>query len=156
MNKDYLHKRVLLKKDGGPVIDAYIHEMFDKHYFKYEILYNSEIVWDVFDLYEVVDTMEDYVHYPSKANDPEDFKIDWDKIVKKGNDDWKRYPGTIIWPDPSQPWTIPSQPYYPWQVWYTTVTSQSNNTSNKGEETYGSKNKPDIVFPEGLRKKKSE
>lgn len=153
MNKEYLHKRVLLKKDGGPVIDAYIHEMFDKHYFKYEILYNSEIVWDVFDLYEVVDTMEDYVHYPSKANDPEDFKIDWDKIVKKGNDDWKRYPGPTIYPcDPLQPWTFPSQPYYPWQVWYTTMTSQSNSTSNKGEETYGSKNKPNITFPEGLRK----
>ena len=140
MNKEYLHKRVLLKKDGGPVIDAYIHEMFDKHYFKYEILYNSEIVWDVFDLYEVVDTMEDYVHYPTKTNDPEDFKIDWDKIVKKGNDekkgndDWKRYPGPTIYPcDPTQPyypWTSPSQPYYPWQIWYTTMTSKSNSTSN--------------------------
>ena len=62
MNKEFLHKRVLLKKGDEPIMDVYIHEMFDKKYFKFEILCNSEMVLDIFDLYEIVDTMNDYVY----------------------------------------------------------------------------------------------
>lgn len=133
MNKEFLHKRVLLKKGDEPIMDVYIHEMFDKKYFKFEILCNSEMVLDVFDLYEIVDTMSDYVYAPSKQINPDKDKIDWKKIIKpdKNPFDTNPYepkPWTVDPLTPIQPWTVDPQPL---KIWYTTQTSQANNLTNE-------------------------
>ena len=147
MNKEFLHKRVLLKKGDEPIMDVYIHEMFDKKYFKFEILCNSEMVLDIFDLYEIVDTMNDYVYVPSKATNADKYKIDWEKITKRDErpldarpletKPWTvdpltpvKYPWTT---DPLTPVRDPSVPVrYPWQeVWYSTQTVQANNVTNE-------------------------
>lgn len=140
MNKEFLHKRVLLKKGDEPIMDVYIHEMFDKQYFKFEILCNSEMVLDIFDLYEIVDTMNDYVYVPSKSTDTDKYKIDWEKITKTGKNPLDTRPLDTR-PLDTKPWTVdpltpvrdPSVPVrYPWQeVWYTTHTVQANNLTNE-------------------------
>lgn len=135
MNKEFLHKRVLLKKGNEPIMDVYIHEMFDKKYFKFEILCNSEMVLDIFDLYEIVDTMNDYVYVPSKSIDTDKYKIDWEKITKINKNPLDVRPlETKPWTtDPLTPVRDPSVPVrYPWQeVWYTTQTVQANNVTNE-------------------------
>lgn len=135
MNKEFLHKRVLLKKGDEPIMDAYIHEMFDKKYFKFEILCNSEMVLDIFDLYEIVDTMNDYVYVPSKSDNNDKYKIDWEKITKTDKNPLDVRPlETKPWTvDPLTPVRDPSVPVrYPWQdVWYTTQTLQANNVTNE-------------------------
>ena len=140
MNKEFLHKRVLLKKGDEPIMDVYIHEMFDKKYFKFEILCNSEMVLDIFDLYEIVDTLNDYVYVPSKPDNNDKYEIDWEKITKTD-----KKPSEVR-PLETKPWTVdpltpvrypwlvdPSTPVrYPWQeVWYTTQTVQANNLTNE-------------------------
>ena len=135
MNKEFLHKRVLLKKGNEPIMDVYIHEMFDKKYFKFEILCNSEMVLDIFDLYEIVDTMNDYVYVPSKSDNTDKYKIDWDKITKRDERPLDTRPlETKPWTqDPLTPVRDPSVPVrYPWQeVWYSTQTVQANNVTNE-------------------------
>ena len=135
MNKEFLHKRVLLKKGDEPIMDVYIHEMFDKKYFKFEILCNSEMVLDIFDLYEIVDTMNDYVYVPSKSTNTDKYKIDWEKITKIDKNPLDVRPlETKPWTtDPLTPVRDPSVPVrYPWQeVWYTTQTIQANNVTNE-------------------------
>ena len=135
MNKEFLHKRVLLKKGNEPIMDVYIHEMFDKKYFKFEILCNSEMVLDIFDLYEIVDTMNDYVYVPSKSDNNDKYKIDWEKITKTDKNPLDVRPlETKPWTvDPLTPLRDPSTPVrYPWQgVWYTTQTVQANNVTNE-------------------------
>ena len=135
MNKEFLHKRVLLKKGDEPIMDVYIHEMFDKKYFKFEILCNSEMVLDIFDLYEIVDTMNDYVYVPSKSTNTDKYKIDWEKITKIDKNPLDVRPlETKPWTtDPLTPVRDPSVPVrYPWQeVWYTTHTVQANNVTNE-------------------------
>jgi hypothetical protein len=135
MNKEFLHKRVLLKKGDEPIMDVYIHEMFDKEYFKFEILCNSEMVLDIFDLYEIVDTMNDYVYVPSKSTNTDKYKIDWEKITKRDERPLDTRPlETKPWTtDPLTPVRDPSVPVrYPWQeVWYTTQTIQANNVTNE-------------------------
>lgn len=135
MNKEFLHKRVLLKKGNEPIMDVYIHEMFDKEYFKFEILCNSEMVLDIFDLYEIVDTMNDYVYVPSKSTNTDKYKIDWEKITKTDKNPLEVRPlETKPWTtDPLTPVRDPSVPVrYPWQeVWYTTQTIQANNITNE-------------------------
>ena len=135
MNKEFLHKRVLLKKSNEPIMDVYIHEMFDKKYFKFEILCNSEMVLDIFDLYEIVDTMNDYVYVPSKSDNTDKYKIDWEKITKRDERPLDTRPlETKPWTtDPLTPVRDPSVPVrYPWQeVWYTTHTVQANNVTNE-------------------------
>ena len=135
MNKEFLHKRVLLKKGDEPIMDVYIHEMFDKKYFKFEILCNSEMVLDIFDLYEIVDTMNDYVYVPSKSTNTDKYKIDWEKITKIEKNPLDVRPlETKPWTtDPLTPVRDPSVPVrYPWQeVWYTTQTIQANNVTNE-------------------------
>lgn len=136
MNKEFLHKRVLLKKGNEPIMDVYIHEMFDKKYFKFEILCNSEMVLDIFDLYEIVDTMNDYVYVPSKSDNTDKYKIDWEKITKINKNPLDTRPlETKPWTsDPLTPVRDPSVPVrYPWQeVWYTTThTVQANNVTNE-------------------------
>ena len=135
MNKEFVHKRVLLKKGNEPIMDVYIHEMFDKKYFKFEILCNSEMVLDIFDLYEIVDTMNDYVYVPSKSDNTDKYKIDWDKITKRDERPLDTRPlETKPWTqDPLTPVRDPSVPVrYPWQeVWYSTQTVQANNVTNE-------------------------
>jgi hypothetical protein len=135
MNKEFLHKRVLLKKGDEPIMDVYIHEMYDKKYFKFEILCNSEMVLDIFDLYEIVDTMNDYVYVPSKSTNTDKYKIDWEKITKRDERPLDTRPlETKPWTtDPLTPVRDPSVPVrYPWQeVWYTTQTIQANNVTNE-------------------------
>ncbi len=135
MNKEFLHKRVLLKKGDEPIMDVYIHEMFDKKYFKFEILCNSEMVLDIFDLYEIVDTMNDYVYVPSKSDNTDKYKIDWEKITKINKNPLDTRPlETKPWTsDPLTPVRDPSVPVrYPWQeMWYTTHTVQANNVTNE-------------------------
>lgn len=135
MNKEFLHKRVLLKKGDEPIMDVYIHEMFDKQYFKFEILCNSEMVLDIFDLYEIVDTMNDYVYVPSKSTNTDKYKIDWEKITRTDKNPLDTRPlDTKPWTtDPLTPVRDPSVPVrYPWQeVWYTTQTVQANNVTNE-------------------------
>lgn len=128
MNKEFLHKRVLLKKGDEPIMDVYIHEMFDKKYFKFEILCNSEMVLDIFDLYEIVDTMNDYVYVPSKSDNTDKYKIDWEKITKTDKNPLD------VRPLETKPRTVdPLTPVrYPWQeVWYTTQTVQANNVTTE-------------------------
>lgn len=164
MNKEFLHKRVLLKKGDEPIMDVYIHEMFDKKYFKFEILCNSEMVLDIFDLYEIVDTMNDYVYVPSKSTNTNKYKIDWEKITKTDENPLNARPletkpwtvdplNPIKYPWTTDPLTTPVR--YPWQeVWYSTQTIQANNVTNeKNDKSIHPAQKSFEEIVEILRKK---
>lgn len=116
MDKKYLKKRVLLKK-GKELFDVYIHDMFDNEYFRFEILENGTIVIDLFKIYEVVDTMMEYVHKEEKEKN-----IYEDLLKEPFPSPWttQPYPWTTQPTSPLSPWQIPKSPY---DVWYTTVTS---------------------------------